>query len=567
MAVLDELSINVSADTADFRAGAEGVESSLDDISSEALQTAASLQILQGRTDEAGDEMTQLSAKSGVASGALTTLSNSAFGTQVAFLGLSVATTASLIPALVSLSAAIAPIVGALGGFVAIAVAIGGIGLGGTIAAIATNLELFQSEATRVLETLQDAFAPAIQEAQTVLLLLIRDFEDLIPSLVPSQEAIDAIGQNFLELGQALLGVLPALSEVAVTLTQDFLPGFVEFVEDVGPDLPDIILGLVDTFDRLLPQLLEAGELLAEFLPVFTEFGFTVLDVVGPALSSLTQTLTNAFRGINNLSQGIGELIAGGSLLAPVVIGLASLLGGPLTAGLFAIVGGVAGVAAAFRSNFANVRDIVTGVSNQIQSVMPAAKSAFNAFVEGVNIQSITDSFAAFESVLGDQLIKTFEALKPVYSDLITFFRENQDEFETIGEAFGTLIDTGIRLATVFVNLIFPAIRNFVIPAISAGIDALDFLIDKLATAIELTQAVSAGDFEAATQIGLGAIGTSEQQFAQQIQADQQAQQDFNSRVEVIVEGDTDVVKDVAARTVDEQSRQQRRNNGTPTGL
>lgn len=562
MAVLDELSINVSADTADFRAGAEGVESSLDDISSEALQTAASLQILQGRTDEAGDEMTQLSAKSGVASAGLSGLSNAAFGTQVAFLGLSVATTASLIPALVALSTALLPIVSAFGGILAIGLSTGLIGIAGAIGAVATDTEFLKQQALDVAETLQSEFAPAIDLATAVIDILLGEFEDIIPALVPTTTELQRLAGSFANFGEAIINSLPAFVDLAVTLANEFLPVATELAQDVLPKVPGLIESFVGDLERLAPSLERASILLFDLLGAATEFGFTVLTVLGPALTRLTQGLTDVFRMANNAADGVDELIAAGSIAAPVLIGLASLLGGPLTAGLFAVVGAVAGVAAAFRSNFANVRDIVTGVSAQIQRVMPAARDAFNAFVEGVNIQSITDNFSAFESVLGDQLIATFEALKPVYSDLIAFFRENQEEFRIIGEAFGSLVNAGIELATVFVNLIFPAIRNFVIPAIRAGIDAIDFLIDKIATAIELTQAVSAGNFEEATQLGFEIGGVSEQEFYQELQAGRERRERFNQRIEVLVEGDTDVIRDVSAEQINQEQRRTRERQG-----
>jgi phage-related protein len=328
-----------------------------------------------------------------------------------------------------------------------------------------------------------------------------------------------------------------------------------------------MIEGFVADLERLAPSLLTASTLLFDLLGAATEFGFTVLDVLGPALSTLTRGLTNVFRALNNTAGVFAAVAASAALIAPIVTPIIGLLSGPLIVALGAVVGTVAGVAAAFRSNFANIRDYLTGLWDEFKNVLPSIREAFNSFVDGVDIQSILDNFAEFEDILGNQLMKTLNDLQPVFDDLITFFNENQEEFETFGEALGTLVNVGIELATVFVNLIFPAIRNFVIPAIRAGIDALDFMIDKLATAIELTQAIAANDFEEATDIALEAVGTSEQQFAQQIQADQQQQQEFNERIEVIVEGDTDVVRDVAARTVNEESRAARRNTGTPSGV
>jgi phage-related protein len=304
-------------------------------------------------------------------------------------------------------------------------------------------------------------------------------------------------------------------------------------------------------------------------LPVFTEFGFTVLDVIGPALSSLTQTLTNVFRDINNLSRGFGELIASGSLVAPIIIGLVSLLGGPLSLALGGIIGLFVGFNRALDSNFANLRQYFGGLSRQVRNVLPAARQAFNAFLDGVDVSRLTASLQEFEQALGTQLLATLEALKPVFGDLRTLLRENEDEFEEIGEAVGTLFVGALELATAFVNVLYPALRNFVIPAIRAGIDALDFLIDKLARTIELTQAIEAGNFGEATDIALQATDQQAEarRFTQELAANQRRQEEFNQIVEVKVEGDTGLVRQVSAEVIDEQSRQQRRNNGTPTGL
>ena len=560
--------MRVSADTADFRVGAEGVESSLDDISSEALQTAASMQILQGRTDEAGDEMTQLSAKSGVASAGLSTLSNAAFGTQVAFLGLSVATTASLIPALVALSTALLPIVSAFGGILAIGVATGLIGIAGTMAAVATNTERLKNRALEVVDLLQAEFAPAISLATEVVDILLGEFEDIIPVLGPTSTELSRLAGNFANFGEAIIDSLPAFVDLAVTLANEFLPPMTELAQDILPELPGLIEEFVADFERLAPSLERAGGLLFNLLGAATEFGFTVLTVLGPALTRLTRGLTNAFRVINDAEASFGRLIASGSLLAPIVIGLASLLGGPLTVGLAAVIGSVVALRQAWVNNFGQIRTYFRGLWSEIQRILPAAQQALGAFLTGVDFTSISNSISELSDTIGNQLMANLEALKPVFSDVKTLLLENQDEFEIIGEAVGTLVSAGIDLARIFVSVIAPAFRTIVIPALRATIDLLDFMIDKLAQAIEFSQAVSAGNIDEAGDIALEAGGQqAEFERFQQSLATQGRQEAFSERIEVIVEGDTDVVRDVAARTVENESRQQRRNNGTPTGL
>jgi hypothetical protein len=149
-----------------------------------------------------------------------------------------------------------------------------------------------------------------------------------------------------------------------------------------------------------------------------------------------------------------------------------------------------------------------------------------------------------------------------------TLLLENQDEFEIIGEAVGTLVSAGIDLARIFVSVIAPAFRTIVIPALRATIDLLDFMIDKLARAIEFSQAVSAGNIDEAGDIALEAGGQqAEFERFQQSLATQGRQEAFSERIEVIVEGDTDVVRDVSTQVVKEESQAARRNTGTPSGV
>jgi len=129
--VFDELDVRVTADTGSFERGIDSAERSLDSFSPQALETAGALQILQGRADEAGDELFDIAPRATTAAVGLEGVSLGATSASISFSGLATVTAVSLLPAIVALSTALVPVVAAFGGFVAVAGAIVGIGVGG----------------------------------------------------------------------------------------------------------------------------------------------------------------------------------------------------------------------------------------------------------------------------------------------------------------------------------------------------------------------------------------------------------------------------------------------------
>lgn len=513
----DSLSISISADTASFQAGAERVESQLGDLSSESLQTAAALEILSNRADDAGDNISQAGRRATVTSGQFSALSGATSAANTSFLGISATTWGSLIPAVVALTAALSPLIAAMGGFVAIGASIAGIGILGTIGAIATNTERLKDGFTDLVSTFQDAFAPAIEMATVVLEIFMEDLAAVASELAPTSDQLEHLGGIFASLSREVTQLLPGLLELAVTLTREFLPPLVEFVDDIGPQLPDIIDGFVDSFRNMIPGFREMVEILGEFLPQFNEFGATVLTVLGPALGVLFRGATRALRAVNNLSDSFSTLIAGGSLVLPILSVLASSLGGPITLAVVGLAAAVAGLARAFQTNFAGIRDFVTGLWNQIKRVFPAARQAINAFISGVDIASLKNDVDDLVDALGNQLDQTLEDLKPVFSDITTLLQDNKEEFRIIGDVVGDVTSAALGLGEAYLNVVVPIVRSILIPAIRGVIDILDAAIGKFATAIQFAGELREGDFEGAFPFALElANAPPEDEIAQQ---------------------------------------------------
>lgn len=568
MATVDSLSVRVTGDSDSFSRAISSAERDLAGFNPDVLQTAAALQALQGRADEAGDEIRQIGPRATVASVGLNGLSVSALSSSTAFAGLSAATVATLIPALTALSTVVFPLTAALGGFVAIAASIAGIGLVGTMAAIATNTEQLKNEALDVIATLQDAFAPAIEEATTVLIFLMRSFEDIIPELVPSQEAIDELGGLFLELGRAIIELLPAFVELGVTLAREFLPGFIEFVENVGPQLPGIIRGMVDAFVRLLPSLQVFGRWLMDNGATLVDFGFTVLSVVIPAIGRFGDIVAQAANFVNGLDSDLQQLITKATLLAPVVTLIATVLGGPLALAFGAITAAIVGFNRAWQTNFLGIRDDLQRVRGMIQSVLPAMRDAFQSFISGVDLAALSGDLSELGRAVDQELTRSLKALQPVFSDVQTLFEENEEEFRIIGGAVGFLAGALLDAATVAVRILGPAFRDIVIPVIRGVIDILDFAISKLAQFIQVASEVKQGDIAGAldaTDEFLGSLDPVD--VSGTLQQSQQSQQ----RIEIVLDEQTDVIdsriREGAQGEIRTIQRRNRRNTGGTSGL
>jgi len=458
MATIDELSVKVSANTASFQAGAEAVESQLDDLSNEAIQTAAAMSILSDRSERAGDNISQVGRQSTTAAVQMGVLQAATSAANTSFLGISATTYAALIPALVALTAALFPVVGALGGFIAVAGAIGGIGLVGIFGAISQQGERLQSMFSVLVESVQDTFAPVFTEAASVLLTLMGSLTRVVNNMDPAQDTIEEFGSLFAELGDIIIDSIPAFVDLAVQLTDDFLPPFVEFAEDVLPDVPGMIRGLVQVFRRMIPRFARAGELLADFVPAFTELGFTVLNVLGPALTTLTEIGIDVIEWFNSLSESVQKAGAALSLIGPFLAVIATTMGGPLLAAGRVLLSSALVPIVSSLSTFASLLAPIVGGLTAIVGVTFNVISAFIPFTGVVSslIGTLTGLLGSLGGVIST--IGTIAALIGTGGIL----------FVAVGAAIGLFVRFEDEIRAVF---------DRVLPIISGAInDAMNWL-------------------------------------------------------------------------------------------
>jgi len=409
---------------------------------------------------------------------------------------------------------------------------------------------------------------PAIETATAVLKLLMFEFEDIISELVPSERAISAIGSAFNNLGTALIELLPSLVELAVTLTREFLPPFVEFVENVGPQIPGMIESLVGVFQRMLPEFQAMGRFLSRFIPEFTRFGFLTLRVITPAISGLANVLLDGVSALNRMDRGLAGIVTAATILTPVVAGLAALLGGPVTLALAGVVGGAVALAKAWSSNFAGMRDDAQRLWNIAQPVLMSLDSAFQSFIEGANVAGIRRELGEFISVLDTQLSTVIASLKPVFEDFQMMLADNSEELGIIGGAVGDVLRAVINLGTYLLKGLGPVFNMVVIPAFQSFIDIIDFGLEKLSQFITVADEIQAGDISGAIDAAGPLFGVGESpelnvDAPSQTQGNQELR-DQIQEIRVTVENGEIVGKmdERAQEQLRNQERQNRRQSG-----
>lgn len=558
MALIDDLSVQVSADTADFRRDMSAAERALQGVSDDAILAGAAMQALQGRTDEAGDEMSQLAVKSQGASGGLTSAAASAFNAQINFGSLSVVTAASLVPALFTLSAALVPVVSALGGLVAVAGAIAGVGIVGAIGAIATNTEVLKSEFTTTVNVLKEELAPAFDLATQVLMVWMETLRDVASELLPTESALSEVAGAFAQLGEVLIESLPMFTELAVALTQEFLPPFTMWLDDILPQLPGMISAFVASFRRMIPRFMEAGRLLRELLPPLLEFGFTALSVVGPALADLAASTTNLITSFNSLDAGLQSLLTSGSLVLPIITAMVGVFGG-LSAPVLAAVGAVVALAAAYQKNVGGIQTTVNNLGAEMGRV----------FAE--RLPSLLDAFRQFWDTWGDEISTVANVLIRVFGtglvNAVDLAASSMEAFllALSGDwsgAVDVLLSSFERLAT----RVFKLVNDLTGGAFADLTDGL------LRTINEVGRIIQAGADELGVDLNIPDFDPiAMQDVSQQAMtpADRNLQEAANQQqettVEVRVEGDTDLVRQVSAQAIDRQRRGIERQTGGRT--
>lgn len=540
MVSLSGLSVKLSAKTAQFRAGMSRAQDAAEETAVDLRRMGLAADSADRSLASAGRGATTTAIQFSGLSLASTVLTTRVFGLSAGLWG-------ALIPAFAALSTALVPLVAAFGGFLTIGAAIGGIGLVGTLGALATNGEMLKTRFMEVVETFIDEFAPVIQTATAVLFSLMDAFEDIIPALVPAEDAIARIGGNFSQLGREIIQLLPALTDLATELALRFLPPFVSFAQRVLPSVPGLLRGLANAFADVLPILVGFGEWFAQIAPDLMDFGMNVLSGVADGLGTVGDAIANVLSTgaeSDSLSEFLKKVITGGvewlkneglpmvgDLAGDILDALSTYFEtggeGELTNVITSFMGGLADA-------FSNIKDkdiqrVTTQIKNILAGVMGALANALQSDEAGALGEEIARLTGAVFGIVFDELIKV----------------ASSEEFAQGVAQLSTAVASGLAKGIV----------------IATG-NALDNLKpDSFYESALAGAGASLGD-QTRDAIKGGLVGAGARDFI----SSNSNQGSGETNVTVTVEGDTDVVRDVSAEVINEEQRATRRRQGRGTG-
>jgi phage-related protein len=445
-------------------------QAALNEVGDEAASAAARNRILASQIDRAGDDMTTTAAKAGVLSGAYSRVSASAGGLTVSTGALSAVTTASLIPAMFTLSTALLPLAGIMAAAAAAAGSLVAVFGGLTAIGAATHMKELQAafkEAkkaiTEIIQPLGDVFGPLLVDAVQALPALVQNIMDAIGPL-------DQFKQAFRELGQRAFQVIPDLVAAMVELATVALPVFMDLVDflinNVGPAFDRVR----QTTQEFAPAIMELGAAVGDLLPDLYRIGEIVLSLVLPALTDIINVIDSVAEFVLGLDENLRRLAVAGAITAPAIFSVASSLGallGPI--GLAAAA--VTAFVAAYRSNFMGVQDITDSVigdvidyfsqfSDEVTEYLDAVQESVEAFTGG-----LSDGFGDTEGPAGD-LLANLQGLGSqlrdvgsiIASTLVPLFHRVID---TVASARGQFRELG-RNVTRIVNGIVSVVRGIV---------------------------------------------------------------------------------------------------------
>lgn len=266
--VFNDLSVRVSAQTADFTSGINRAQDSLGDLSRQSFTTSSALQILQNRADEAGDEISGAGRDASSTATRLGILSGSASSAGAAFSTLT-ASTSGLSLSFGSLTTSLTGTLGLLG-----LVSAAAVGLASTLAPLAAIV----GTVTAGLGALAAAFGTVIGTG-----------------ILAFGERRGEQNQKRLEEIRARIDELERLedSEKGLTAAQEEQ---LEALEEQADELEDQT-GIMGGLESAIADLRE------ELAPIITEFGEQFIPLIEDAIDAIPQLVRNIFDSIGGVDQ------------------------------------------------------------------------------------------------------------------------------------------------------------------------------------------------------------------------------------------------------------------------
>jgi hypothetical protein len=626
--VFDGLDIEIGGSSGGAQAAISSTRRALGGLGRAAGDTGDTLEELGDTLTGTTARVGALGATAGATAISLTGLSTAGTGAAGSMASLAV-TTGTLTTAVVGLSAALAPLVATLGGVAAAATGLAGafgavIGsgivafgqqraeqnreelaqineriaelerleetTGDLTAAQETELEQLEDKRDTVEETtsitgalgdvvgeLKAEITPLVVALGEQFVPLIRDAIDALPTLV--ENVIDALGplEAFAaaarDFGSELMRFIPAATAALFDLAREALPIVADGLRFLRTEGGAIFEGILRTTREVGPLLLSLGRTFASILPDLTRFGVQLLNVVVPALEGFVRTLGDVLQ-IQQTATGLVDFFE------RVVARAAAWFDRTGRQQLRALAtDALDAFAAALDPDGEGEDGLLTAYLDRLGGVLD---SVATWLTEGGGKQQLsTLATDIFDSLATQLATVSEEDVRGAVTNLLSIFGGlfdavitslNSEEANSLGGQIGRI--AGLTLRTLADELIAYASSE-------AFQEDLGGLVVAIANSVG--EAIFTGITEAfrgpsATQKAAQRIGESRPRRVPQIPDGNEpltrrvaeriadAQASANTTVEVNVTGDTDVIEDVTARRVEEETRDTNRRSGRGFG-
>lgn len=426
---------------------------------------------------------------------------------------------------------------------------------------------------------LRDELAPIITEFGEQFIPLIDQAINFLPVLV--QNVVDAIGglDAFVavirDLGAQAFRVIPDLVGGLFDLARRALPMLMDGIQFLSQNAGGLFEGMLQTTRVLGPTLLNLGNAIIAALPSLNRLGTMILQTVVPAFTGLINLISDVISigsGSGSFAEFLTTLVRNGLewLRGPgrqILMSAGNFIIGTLTELISPSGGGQDGILSAFIDRLESILDGVETWLNQggQQQITNFLTTLFDTVSAGINENS-----ESFTSKVVDPLTGILSGVFRAIANALASDEANELSRtinQTVENALGFAIESIANYITsdAFVSdmeLLGDALANVFAGAIKGSIfQAVKMASPAVLIGSEIIQALGGGPSES----DAAATTPSPSPSAGNVtQATQQNRQSLNSlksseNIEVVVEGDTDVVKEVSAQTVREQQRRQER--------
>lgn len=355
----------------------------------------------------------------------------------------------------VLLPAAIAPLLGVIGGLIialpALA-AVGGVALGAILLGLDGIKRAFKPLAddltnlkTKVSASFESALAPAVAKMPALFGAATTGLQAMATALggmVTRLTTMLTTSQNLAKIRDLFIQTAFFIKAMGPGI-QQFTQGFLNLASAVAPQLEKLgasiggLLGSIGgAFDRLnqlglvkpaiegLIRVFDAlGQLLGPVLEIFGRLAATLQGPLATVISAIATGLQAAMPGIQAFADGIGKALIS---LAPALQAILPLVG--QVAGL---IGGVLGVAIATLAP--PLTKLIVGLTTGLAPILPRIAAAFDA---------LSAALAPVLDQLSTALIQAFDAIIPLIPQLL--------------DAIVQLIPAFLQIATAIIPLIPP---------------------------------------------------------------------------------------------------------------